>query len=47
MCISDREKRNQLRKKLALEDKLALVIVGRLSSQKNYPFLFKTYKGRR
>ena len=38
------EKRNQLRKKLALEDKLALVIVGRLSSQKNYPFLFKTYK---
>lgn len=38
------EKRNQLRKKLALEDKLVLVIVGRLSSQKNYPFLFKTYK---
>ena len=38
------EKRNQLRKTLALEDKLVLVIVGRLSSQKNYPFLFRTYK---
>ena len=34
------EKRNQLRKTLALEDKLVLVIVGRLSSQKKLSISF-------
>ena len=41
------EKRNQLRKTLALEDKLVLVIVGRLSSQKIIHFFLEHTKGYR
>lgn len=32
------------RKELGVEEKLVIGIVGRLSEQKNYPFLFKAYK---
>lgn len=38
------EKRNQLRKTLALEDRLVLVIVGRLSSQKIIHFFLEHTK---
>lgn len=36
--------RQNKRKELGVEDKFVIGIVGRLSSQKNYPFLFKVYK---
>ncbi len=36
--------RIQKRKELGIEDKLAIGIVGRLTAQKNYPFLFKVYQ---
>lgn len=38
------EIREAKRKELGVEDKTVIGIVGRLSSQKNYPFLFRVYK---
>ena len=38
------EIRVRKRKELDVEDKLVIGIVGRLSEQKNYPFLFEAYK---
>lgn len=38
------EIREKKRRELEVEDKLVIGIVGRLSDQKNYPFLFKAYK---
>lgn len=36
--------RDEKRKEIGVEDKFVVGIVGRLSSQKNYPFLFSAYK---
>lgn len=38
------EKRLEKRKELGVEDKFVIGIVGRLSEQKNYPFLWRVYK---
>ncbi len=38
------EIRDEKRKELGVEDKFVLGIVGRLSEQKNFPYLFKVYK---
>lgn len=38
------EKRIEKRKVLGVEDKFVIGIVGRLSEQKNYPFLWRVYK---
>lgn len=40
----DNSIRAQKRKELGIEDKLVVGIVGRLSEQKNYPFLFRVYE---
>lgn len=39
-----KDKRIEKRKELGVEDKFVIGIVGRLSEQKNYPFLWKVYK---
>ncbi len=40
----DAEMRIQKRKELGVEDKYVIGIVGRLATQKNYPFLLETFK---
>lgn len=44
LFVFDENIRVQKRKELDVDDKLVIGIVGRLSEQKNYPFLFRVYK---